>query len=46
VTVTLETSNSSNHFDVLPPGSAEAVFIGSTSGHEWTGTLAAGAEDA
>ena len=40
----LKTSNSSNYFNVLPPGSESAVFIGSTSGNEWTGTLEADGE--
>jgi len=40
MSVTLQTSNLSNYFNVLPPGSNdEAVFIGSTSGNEWKGTL-------
>lgn len=39
MTVTLKTSNSSSYFNVLPPGSQTAIFIGSTSGNEWTGTL-------
>jgi len=37
--VTLKTTNSSLYFNVLPPGSDAAIFIGSTSGNEWTGTL-------
>ena len=40
MSVTLKTSNRANYFNVLPPGSTgEAIFIGSTSGNEWTGTL-------
>ena len=37
--VTLKTSSTSAYFNVLPPGSEAALFIGSTSGNEWTGTL-------
>jgi hypothetical protein len=44
MSVTLKTSNPSNYFNVLPPGSESAVFIGSTSGNEWTGTLDADGE--
>jgi hypothetical protein len=40
MSVTLETSNGANYFNVLPPGSTDvAIFIGSTSGNEWTGLL-------
>jgi hypothetical protein len=40
--VTLKSSNGSNYFNVLPPGSNDvAVFVGSTDGNQWTGTLAA-----
>lgn len=36
----LKTSNSASYFNVLPPGSNDvAIFIGSTSGNEWTGSL-------
>ncbi len=41
MSVKLRTSNLSNYFNVLPPGSETALFIGSTSGNEWTGTLTA-----
>jgi len=42
MSVTLKSSSASNYFNVLPPGSNDvAVFIGSTSGNEWTGTLEA-----
>jgi len=42
MTVTLRTSSTANYFNVLPPGSNDvAVFVGSTSGNEWTGTLEA-----
>ncbi|GJL60852.1 MAG: hypothetical protein NPIRA03_37090 [Nitrospirales bacterium] len=44
--VALETSNLSNYFNVLPPGSNDAaIFIGSMSGNEWTGTLPANGEN-
>jgi len=39
LTVSLSTSNLSNYFNVLPPGSETALFIGSTSGNSWAGTL-------
>jgi len=40
MSVILETSNGANYFNVLPPGSTDvAIFIGSTSGNEWTGLL-------
>lgn len=42
MTVSLKTDNNSNNFNVLPPGSRDvAIFIGSTSGTEWSGTLPA-----
>lgn len=45
MSVTLKTSSGANYFNVLPPGSSgEAIFIGSTSGNEWTGTLPADGE--
>jgi hypothetical protein len=37
--VTLEASNGSAYFNVMPPGSVEALFIGSTSGNRFEGTL-------
>ena len=37
--VSLKTSNASNYFNVLPPGSETAIAIGSTVGTEWSGTL-------
>jgi hypothetical protein len=41
MSVTLKTGNAANNFNVLPPGSKDvAIFIGSTSGNEWTGSLA------
>jgi hypothetical protein len=39
MSVKLKTSNLSNYFNVLPPGSETALAVGSTSGNEWTGTL-------
>lgn len=39
MSVTITTSNLSSYFNVLPPASETALFVGSTSGNEWTGTL-------
>jgi hypothetical protein len=40
MTVKLATSNGANYFNVLPPGSNDvALFVGSTSGNEWSGAL-------
>jgi hypothetical protein len=40
MTVSLTTSNGANYFNVLPPGSDDvAIFVGSTSGNEFTGAL-------
>ncbi len=39
MTVSMDTNNLSNYFNVLPPGSETALFVGSTSGNRWTGTL-------
>lgn len=40
MSVKLKTSNQSNYFNVLPPGSNdEAIFIGSNEGNEFGGTL-------
>jgi hypothetical protein len=45
MTVTLTTSNGANYFNVLPPGSDDvAIFVGSTSGNEFTGALPADGE--
>jgi hypothetical protein len=45
MSVALKTSNAANYFNVLPPGSTgEAIFIGSTSGNDWTGPLPADGE--
>lgn len=37
--VSLATRHGANYFNVLPPGTEEALFVGSTSGNEWTGPL-------
>ena len=43
--VALKSSNASNYFNVLPPDSNDvAIFVGSTSGNEWTGPLPADGE--
>ena len=42
--VKLKTGNTANYFNVLPPGFESALFIGSTSGNEWSGTLPADGE--
>jgi len=43
--VALKTSKGANYFNVLPPGSnGEAIFVGSSGGNEWTGTLPADGE--
>jgi hypothetical protein len=45
MSVTLKASNASTYFNVLPPGSNDvAVFVGSTSGNQWTGRLEADGE--
>jgi len=42
MSVSLQSSNLSNYFNVLAPGSqGEAIFIGSTSGNEFAGPVAA-----
>ncbi len=41
----MKTSNPSNYFNVMPPGSSgEALFTGSSGGDEWTGPLPADGE--
>lgn len=43
--VSLRTSHGANYFNVLPPGSDDvAIFVGSTSGNEFSGTLPADGE--
>jgi hypothetical protein len=45
MTVSLETANASTYFNVLPPGSNDvAVFVGSSGGNRWSGTLEADGE--
>src|SRR5512137_579749 len=40
MSVKLVTRNGANYFNVLPPGSNDvAIFVGSTSGNEWSGAL-------
>ena len=40
--VSLRTNNGQNYFNVLPPGSSdEAIFVGSSSGNDFSGTLPA-----
>lgn len=39
--VSFKPTNASAYFNVLPPGSEEAIFIGSTSGNSFKGTLPA-----
>jgi hypothetical protein len=45
MSVKLASSNASNYFNVLPPGSQDvAVFVGSSGGNEWSGSLEADGE--
>lgn len=45
MSVELKSGNGANYFNVLPPGSNDtAIFIGSTSGNDWTGPLPADGE--
>ena len=39
--VTMKASSTSAYFNVLPPGSETALFVGSTSGERFEGTLPA-----
>ena len=41
MTVTFKPTNPSAYFNVLPPGSDEALFIGSSSGNDFKGVLPA-----
>jgi hypothetical protein len=41
MSVKLDTRSTANYFNVLPPGSETALFIGSVSGNEWRGELPA-----
>ena len=44
MSVTLKTSNGSNYFNVLPPGSDAAIAIGANVGNTWSGTLSVDGE--
>jgi hypothetical protein len=45
MTVNLATKHGANYFNVLPPGSNDvALFVGSSGGNEWSGTLPADGE--
>ena len=44
MSVQLKTRSTANYFNVLPSGSETALFIGSSSGNAWTGTLPADGE--
>lgn len=45
MTVGLKTDNGSNYFNVLPPGSNDfGIFVGSSNGNDWNGTLPADGE--
>lgn len=45
MSISFKPSNDSAYFNVLPPGSqGEAIFIGSTEGNEWTGSLPSSGE--
>lgn len=44
LTVTFKPTNASAYFNVLPPGSEEAIFVGSSSGNSFAGTLEASGE--
>jgi hypothetical protein len=45
MSVKLKTSNGSNYFNVLPPGSQDvAIFVGSSGGNEWFAPLEADGE--
>jgi hypothetical protein len=37
--VKLATKHSANHFNLLPPGSEAALFVGSSDGNAWSGPL-------
>jgi hypothetical protein len=39
MTVSLKTSNRSNYFNIQAPGQGDALFVGSTSGERFSGTL-------
>jgi hypothetical protein len=45
MSVKLVTSHGANYFNVLPPGSNDvAIFVGSSSGNEWSGALPSNGE--
>jgi hypothetical protein len=45
MSVRLETTRGATYFNVLPPGSNDvAIFVGSSGGNEWSGTLPADGE--
>lgn len=37
--VNLQTAHGANYFNVLPPGSETALFVGQIDGNDWTGVL-------
>ncbi|NEQ45551.1 MAG: lysozyme inhibitor [Leptolyngbya sp. SIOISBB] len=39
--VSMATDNPSNYFNILPPGSDQAIFMGSVNGNQYEGTLPA-----
>jgi hypothetical protein len=39
MTVELHSNNPQNYFNILPPGSEEALFVGSSAGNRFAGTL-------
>jgi len=39
MSVSMNTDNTANYFNVMPPKSETAIAIGSISGNEWSGTL-------
>jgi hypothetical protein len=39
MSVKMATRNNANYFNVLPPGSETALFVGSSGGNRWSGTL-------
>jgi hypothetical protein len=39
INVPLRADNSQAHFNVLPPNSREAIFIGSSEGNRFSGSL-------
>lgn len=39
LSVVLKSDNANSHFDVIPPGTQDALFIGAVRGDKWSGTL-------